>query len=645
MIFTALDWSLVALVLLLMFGGLWLSRGAMHGVTDFLAAGRSAGRYLITVSTGLAGLGAITIVANLEMNYVAGFAMSWWGLTMSVIVMIVAVSGWIVYRFRETRCLTLAEFFERRYSRKFRIFAGLLAWFSGIVNFGIFPSVGARFFIHYCGLPATTPLPGLDVPTYALVMACLVSLSLVFVFTGGQVAVIITDFIQGLFVNLVFVWLVLHLLGVVSWEQIFAALGSAPVEASLINPFKTSHVEDFNFWFFLIGVAVVLYGPLSWQGTQGYNASARSAHEAKMGSALSMWRGFPQNVALMMVPIVAYTLMNHVDFAGVRATVDAGLAGAETDAIRSQLRIPLVLREVLPPGLLGAFAAVMLAAFVSTHDTYLHSWGSIFIQDVVMPFRRTPLSPRRHLLLLRLSILGVAVFIFLFSLLFTQTDYIFMFFAITGAIFTGGAGAVIIGGLYWRRGTTTGAWCALIVGSGLAVGGIVGQQLMDDFPLNGQVMTAVSMGGAVIAYVLGSLLGRETPPDLDRLLHRGRWRIAGDHAGEGALPARGWRILGMGREFSRGDRVIYLTTYAWTLGWFLFFVFGTIHNLAHPVPDAWWRAYWKTFVTIQVALAVGVTVWMGLGGLRDLRDMLRRLGGVRGEPTDDGFVRRGEDGR
>ena len=635
MTMTLLDWSLVAAMLGVMLGGLWLSRGAMRGVADFLAAGRSAGRYVLTVSTGLAGLGAITIVANLEMNYIAGFAMSWWGLTMSVVVMVIAVSGWVVYRFRETRCLTLAEFFERRYSRRFRVFAGLLAWISGIVNFGIFPSVGARFFIHFCGLPETA----LGLPTYAVTMFALICLSLMFVYVGGQVVVIITDFIQGFFVNVVFLWLVLYLMTQVSWDQIFAALGSAPVDASLINPFDAGNVPDFNLVFFLIGVAVVVYGPLSWQGTQGYNASARDAHEAKMGAALSMWRGFPQNLALMFVPLVGYTVMHHADFIGLRTAVETSLAGAETGAIASQLRVPLALVQLLPPGLLGAFAAVMVAAFVSTHDTYLHSWGSIFIQDVVMPFRRTPLSPKVHLRLLRLSIAGVALFIFLFSLLFTQTDYILMFFAITGAIFTGGAGAVIIGGLYWRRGTAAGAWAALSVGSGLAVAGITLQQVMDDFPLNGQVMTAISMGGAVLAYVLGSLLSRQEPPDLDRLLHRDKWRVEEDHERIAAVPARGWRILGMGREFTRGDRAIYLATYAWTLGWFAFFVIGTVHNLAHPVDDAWWEAFWRIYVTIQAALAVFVTVWMGLGGARDLRAMLARLRSVGRRADDDGFVR------
>ncbi len=634
-----IDWIILAAVMAVMVSGVILSRQQMRSVADFLAAGRTAGRYVLAVSEGMAALGAITIIANLEMNYVAGFSMSWWAMTMSVVVLVRAVSGWVIYRFRETRSLTLAEFFERRYSRRFRIFAGVVAYLSGVVNFGIFPAVGARFFIYFCGLPSSFDLLGLTIPTFPVVMIVLLATALFFVFSGGQITVIVTDFIQGLFVNVGFVLIVVYLLFVVDWSQIFAALATAPAEASLINPFRTSQVRDFNFWYFLIGVAIVIYGPLSWQGTQAYNASAKSAHEAKMGSALTMWRGMPQNIFWLFLPIVAYTVMHHADFTALATNVEAGMAGVERETIRSQLRIPLVLVELLPKGLMGLFTAVMLAAFISTHDTYLHSWGSIFIQDVVMPFRRRPLSQRQHLRVLRWSIMGVAIFIFLFSLLFQQSEYIFLFFAITGAIFAGGAGAVIIGGLYWKRGTTAAAWSSLLTGSGIAVTGIILHQLYDDFPINGQVFTAISMGGACLVYLAVSWLGPRREFDLDKLLRRGRYRVASDHDRTEVEPSRGWRMLGMGREFSRTDRVIYLATYAWTGIWFLVFIVGTVHNLTHTVPDSAWERFWSIFVYVQVAGSCLVIVWFSLGGFSNIREMLQRLRTAQRDEQDDGVVR------
>ena len=119
--------------------------------------------------------------------------------------------------------------------------------------------------------------------------------------------------------------------------------------------------------------------------------------------------------------------MNHPDFQSVADSVNASLSSMPTDTLKSQMRAPFVLSEVLPVGLLGAFAALMLAAFISTHDTYLHSWGSIFIQDVIMPFRKKPFEKEEHIKVLRYSIFGVAIFIFLFSLLFSQSQKIALY--------------------------------------------------------------------------------------------------------------------------------------------------------------------------------------------------------------------------
>ena len=69
-------------------------------------------------------------------------------------------------------------------------------------------------------------------------------------------------------------------------------------------------------------------------------------------------------------------------------------------------------------------------------------------------FRKTPLNQQQHFRLLRWSIVFIAVFAYLFGVLFPPTKYILMFFAVTGAIFLGGAGSVIIGGFYWKKGTT-----------------------------------------------------------------------------------------------------------------------------------------------------------------------------------------------
>ena len=635
------DWSIVLFIFLVILVSVLMSRGHMRSVADFLAAGRSGGRYLITVSAGAAGLGAITVVNMLEMNYQAGFTQTWWGFTMGLVVLALTVTGWVNYRFRQTRALTLPQFFEMRYSRNFRVFAGGVAYISGLINFGIFPSVGARFFIHFCGLPPHFNLGGLEISTYPAVMAVLLLSALSFVYMGGQVSVMVSDFFQGLFVNMVFVMLILFVMTQISWTHISEAMAMAPTDASKINPFNTSHLEDFNFWYFIIGVFGVIYSAMSWQGTAAYNSSAKSAHEAKMGGVLSTWRGHGQAVALLLLPIVAYTVMHHEAYAGLRASVDGVLGGLDTDTVRNQMRVPLVLSHLLPHGLLGAFAALMLAAQISTDETYLHSWGSMLVQDVVLPMRGRPFSPRQHLFALRLSMLFVAIFIFCFSMWFPPTyEYIAMFFAITGAIFAGGSGAVIIGGLYWKRGTTAAAWTSMLTGSGIAVGGIVIRQFDPHFPINGQQFWALAMAASSVLYVLVSLAGKRQV-DLDRLLHRGQW------ADSESVPQHpkgktgvGWRIFAMGAEFTRRDKVLYISTYAWTFFWGAVFGLGTLWHFLHGTTDPGWMKFWRIYVWLYVVVAVVVLVIFTVGGLKDLKAMFAQLSTQERNEEDDGFIRR-----
>ena len=121
--------------------------------------------------------------------------------------------------------------------------------------------------------------------------------------------------------------------------------------------------------------------------------------------------------------------------------------------------------------------------------------------------------------------MGVAVFGFFFSLLFTQTHYIALWWEITNAIFISGAGAAIIGGLYWRRGTTPAAWTAVIVGAIMALGGCVRQYSVPWFPFNGTQVAFVTMIASTLSYVLVSLLGPPSTVNLDKLLHRGSLRV------------------------------------------------------------------------------------------------------------------------
>ena len=683
-----IDWAIVIIVLAGMIYSVSFTKGLMRSVTDFLSAGRTAGRYLISVSQGAAGLGAISIVSFLEVGYITGFSFQWWGLSQGIILLAITTSGWVIYRFRQTRSLTLAQFFEKRYSRNFRIFAGIVAFVCGIINFGIFPAVGAQFFISYCGFPDSI----LGIPTFPLMMILLISVALYFVYTGGQIAVIIADFFQGVFLIVVLFIITIFLYNKVEWDQVSDSLTNTPFKlaaeevdklnnedsfkildneekeekikeikdkyenSSLINPFKTSRVEDFNLTYFLIGLIGMFYGTLSWQGHQAYNSSAKSAHEAKMAAVLGDIRWKPQGLFIFLVPVLTYVFMNHSDFALVAESVNSSLDSLNSETLKSQMRAPIVLSEVLPVGLLGAFAALMLAAFISTHDTYLHSWASIFVQDVILPFRKKPFDKDDHIKALRYSIFGVAIFIFIFSLVFDQNQEIALYFAVTFAIFAGGVGAVIIGGLYWDRGTTEGAWAAMIVGATVAVTGTIVPQISDSWlsqennliwlknlifklkEINGIKFYALSMGFSSFSYILVSLFTFKKRVNMDKLLNRGKYSIKKETKiiDEKVKPIL--KIFGIGKEFTIEDKIIYLVSFVWNIFFTLVFVFGTFYNLYNDVSDESWMLYWKYQIYINIVFSFIIIVWFTIGGFIDIKKMFISLDSDKRDHGDSGWV-------
>ena len=109
-----IDWAVVATFVILVMTLASRMNRYTKSVADFLAANRLAGRYLLTMAEGSAGLGAITIVAHFEKFYSAGFAAAWWGTLFEPITLIVALSGLIAYLYRQTRAMTFPQFFEMK---------------------------------------------------------------------------------------------------------------------------------------------------------------------------------------------------------------------------------------------------------------------------------------------------------------------------------------------------------------------------------------------------------------------------------------------------------------------------------------------------------------------------------------------------
>jgi SSS family solute:Na+ symporter len=674
------DWAiLLSMIIFLIIVALRMYKHN-KSVADFLAANRCAGKYVLAVSDGMAALGSITIIAMFEMYYKAGFSAYWWSLMMLPVGVIIAMTGWIQYRYRQTRVMTMAQFFEIRYSRNFRIVSGIICWISGTINFAVFPAVGGRFFQYYLGLsPYNVQLGNFNVDlVFAAIMFVFITIALAFTLMGGQIVVMVTDFFQGLFCNVVLVAIGVYLLLKMDWTIIGQALALAPKNASMINPMHSGGADNFNVSFFLIGAISSFWMFMAWQGNQGFYCAAKSPHEAKMGRVLGNFRPIIQSVTLLILPIGAYVFFHHPHFDTLAYQAKQVLSGIAVgnEQLSSQLRTTIAVKSLLPIGLIGAFAAVMFAATIATHDTYLHAWGSIFIQDVVLPIRQmacgesTPLSQKLHMRWLRISITGIAVFVFFFSLVFDIKQDIYMYFALTGMLFTGWAGTVIVGGLYWKYGTATGAWISMFFGilMFLLSWTVIYQwqsyqhffsnytpsfwdhciqrwpELTNKFPINAQYLLFYSMLGSIVCYFVVSMLDSKGKAfNLDKMLHRGKYssEVPKEHPKTKFTAI--WRLLGMGEDFNLEDRCIFGISYGYIIVFFGMFAIGTIYALNVETLDSSWLTFWKVSCWGTITISIVLTIWLAIGGIRDLKEMLSSLSNVKRNIKDDGTVVKTQD--
>ena len=636
---STVDWAIVGVFVVGIVGVGLACRRYMRSVADWLVAGRGVGRYLgIVADTGQA-TGIITVVAWMQSTYVAGPGYWWYLILTFPLGLILAVTGWAIYRLRETKVLTINELIERRYSRKLRIFSGFLCFASGAINMGIFPIVAGRFVVYFCGLPQSFDLLGMSMATVPAITAVLVFVAVLFCFLGGHVSVVITDFIQSSIMMLMYVAIGFLVYRVVTWDHVAAVYRAQENMGTFVNPLTFSPNSEFNIVFYITIAFTLFYNLIVWQPDIVRGQSALDPHEAKM---MMLWSYLkvPVGVGLLCFAGVAcFAFMNLPVFSAQAEGIRESLSSITNVQVRDQMVVPAFLATLMPAGIMGLFVVAMIAAFISTNDTYIMSWAGVFVQDVVLPLRKKPLSQKQHIWLLRGAVIGLAVFVYLFSILYTETEYIIMFMLITFAIYTSGAGVVILGALYWRRGTTAGGWAAMIAGAGIpSCAMVLGQiwqkvpflmQYAEKFPLNGAEIALLTNIFCIAIYIVVSLLTTNWSKkfDLDGLLNR-----KGGAGGEVMVLRR----PGTGNRLTR-----HLHQILWAAAILLTgaMVVATWYNVTHDVAAESWLSFWKYWLFIMFFCSIPVTLWLIGGGTRDVVRLVRHLRAERVDESDDGYIR------
>ena len=721
------------------------SRKFVRGVVDYLAAGRVAGRYVISAGCLTSNLSVITLVALVESRYQVGYALSFWEFLVIPVGTIMSLTGYCIYSFRETRSLSIGQFLEMRYNRPLRITAATIRTISEMLTNAIGPAVAANFFIYFLGLPHKVMILGINLPTFGVIVAMSLCLCMVTIWPGGRISLLITDAFQGLMCYPIFVILAGYIFLNFGWSDTIGPVMMDRVEGeNFINPFDIDKLRDFNIFALMVTMIGSVLNRASWIGNDTHGAG-RTPHEQKMAGILGTWRNLYAGLMMLLVAVMVIALMTHQKFAEQTHEIRSELTQKVTNeavsdpaqrehlneqlakipvqshqigidpplsrennidtpyietaretlsgtpqgnlefqkfrTLYQQMMLPVALRNILPVGIMGLFCLLMIMLLISSDNSRVFNASSTIVQDIILPFIKNPLSPKRHVLLLRLVSSGVCMFFFVVSIFFVQLDYILMFVTIMTGLWLGGAGPIMIFGLYSRFGNSVGAFGALIFGSGLSVVGLYLQRNWAEtvypwlesngwdgpiglfleaashpfnpyilwemnpvkFPINSYELYFLAMVSGIVAYVAGSLLTQRKAYNLDRLLHRGVYDIAQQYKApfKWTLRNAASKLIGITPEFTRGDKIISWSVFGYAIVYKfgLSFVAVLIWNLISPWPLEWWSTYFFiTSLVVTGILGIISTFWFLIGGIIDLRALFRDLAARSDNPLDNGVV-------
>ena len=440
---------IVSYLLLIFYVGIY-ARKYVNNFSDYMVANRSLSLSLGVVTMLGTELGLITVMYNAQTGINGLFSSFHIGLAAFIVTLFIGLTGFVVVELRRLKVKSIPEYYSLRFGPKVRIVGAILLCLGGILNMGLFLKVGAIFIQSIFGIDDEGGL-------LALIMLTLLLLVLVYTIFGGMISVIITDYIQFLILSIGFMLCIFYSIKTLGWSNIFDSL-------ELIMKKKNESIKDYNI--------DIIYNPIynmggayiSWQVVLGFVSAViwptaitrvLSMKSTKFVKKQYIWSSFSFLIRFI-IPC----------FLGICAFIYFN--GNVQD--KSLALLPKYLAEILPPGILGIVVAGMLAAFMSTHDSYLLCWSTIITNDIIDPISNIKLTSSKKILISRIIIFILGIYIYYWGMFYKGSDAIWDYLGITGAVYFTGAISVVILGLYWPKASSTGAMLSLLGGLSSLIG-------------------------------------------------------------------------------------------------------------------------------------------------------------------------------
>jgi SSS family solute:Na+ symporter len=407
------------------------------GAEDYYVGGRNISSGHIGLSVVATDVGGGFSIGLGGLGFTMGLSGSWMlftgllGAWLSAVFLIPKVKA-----LEKTKTLyTFPEIFGHFYSPKVAILAGLI---SGVGYIGFTASqilAGAKL--------ASATVVELN-ETHALILMGIIVV--VYTVMGGIKAVIYSDTIQWaiLMLGLICIGIPLAVVELGGLETIRANV--KPEFLRLDNIAWT----DFVNW----GITII---PIWFVGMTLYQRiyACNSERTAKRAWFIAGIFEYP----IMAFMGVALGLLS-------RVAVDAGMfeyAGYATiEGLDPEKGLPLLLRTVLPVGLLGIMLSAYFSAIMSTADSCLMAASGNFVTDLIGKLKKFK-SERQMLRFSQLMTLVLGIFALLLA---SQMQNVLELMLYSYAFMVSGLFVPLVSAFYWKKSTPTGALAGMIVGGG-----------------------------------------------------------------------------------------------------------------------------------------------------------------------------------
>lgn len=394
-----IDWIIFGVYLVFVFLlGIWASKKASTGLESYFVADRNLPWWWLGISIIATTFAADTPLAVTGITAKNGIVGNW--LWWSWAATYITVAIFFAQRWRKSGVLTDVEFIEMRYDGKqAALLRGFKAFFFGIVlncfilGWVITAAVSiASPFIQWSTLiPVFYGFVDSFYPTFLLfkgdlnatitILALLV-IVLTYSSLGGIRGVILTDLVQfgiAMVTSIIFAYYAVDALG-----------GMDSIQSELVNLYGAKQAEHYTeflpsfdnpllpFQIFLIYTLIQWWVRFDSDGT-GYIAqrinTAKTAKDAQKGSLLFAIAF----IALRTWPWILIGLVSLVMFPVGNETLNYLVEGEQVLASR-EVAYPVIMKLILPAGLLGLTFTSLMAAFMSTVDTHLN-WGASYLTN------------------------------------------------------------------------------------------------------------------------------------------------------------------------------------------------------------------------------------------------------------------------